>query len=426
MNREEFNDSLSKMTLEVFDNNPAVKENLTNELKNIENASIPTILEVFSKQEGVRPEVLLNKESDLHKMVFKSEKHFENFQKGLERYQDFEQNYLKFELQDVEHERKFQMNEDNSVMQIDPISLSKEKGAKVSYSSDVMLLGKPFGPVPENGYSVDILDVNNKEDYKKKLNPEAPEQELEEDLENKKERTYDDFLTELLSKLEKKYVKKDKNKYFRQYEDKEGNTQLAYAFKITSGENMWNKEATSVRMNQKPSPDDIVLVFSKLDPKNHNISNWNSDEDNVKALQRGLEKAVRVGVLDLDDLTYSKDVPENIKDMIDDLKNNRNTIGHDLKDSPVEGQPKFDKPEEPKTENQPKFDNTDDTTPSSEPTVEDPDNARNSLTEAPNQDQEDALMESLSKEIDNKAQEPTVNKEEQKAKKTNRNKRSNK
>jgi hypothetical protein len=399
------------MTLEVFDNNPAVKENLTNELKNIENASIPTILEVFSKQEGVRPEVLLNKESDLHKMVFKSEKHFENFQKGLERYQDFEQNYLKFELQDVEHERKFQMNEDNSVMQIDPISLSKEKGAKVSYSSDVMLLGKPFGPVPENGYSVDILDVNNKEDYKKKLNPEAPEQELEEDLENKKERTYDDFLTELLSKLEKKYVKKDKNKYFRQYEDKEGNTQLAYAFKITSGENMWNKEATSVRMNQKPSPDDIVLVFSKLDPKNHNISNWNSDEDNVKALQRGLEKAVRVGVLDLDDLTYSKDVPENIKDMIDDLKNNRNTIGHDLKDSPVEGQPKFDKPEEPKTENQPKFDNTDDTTPSSE---------------APNQDQEDALMESLSKEIDNKAQEPTVNKEEQKAKKTNRNKRSNK
>jgi hypothetical protein len=426
MNREEFNDSLSKMTLEVFDNNPAVKENLTNELKNIENASIPTILEVFSKQDGVRPEVLLDKESDLHKMVFKSEKHFENFQKGLERYQDFEQNYLKFELQDVEHERKFQMNEDNSVMQIDPISLSKEKGAKVSYSSDVMLLGKPFGPVPENGYSVDILDVNNKEDYKKKLNPEAPEQELEEDLENKKERTYDDFLTELLSKLEKKYVKKDKNKYFRQYEDKEGNTQLAYAFKITSGENMWNKEATSVRMNQKPSPDDIVLVFSKLDPKNHNISNWNSDEDNVKALQRGLEKAVRVGVLDLDDLTYSKDVPENIKDMIDDLKNNRNTIGHDLKDSPVEGQPKFDKPEEPKTENQPKFDNTDDTTPSSEPTVEDPDNARNSLTEAPNQDQEDALMESLSKEIDNKAQEPTVNKEEQKAKKTNRNKRSNK
>tara|TARA_Y100001960_G_scaffold270875_1_gene297255 strand:- start:16947 stop:18182 length:1236 start_codon:yes stop_codon:yes gene_type:complete len=411
MNREEFNDSLSKMTLEVFDSNPEVKENLTNELKNIENASVPTILEVFSKQDGVRPEVLLDKESDLHKMVFKSEKHFENFQKGLERYQDFEQNYLKFELQDVEHERKFQMNEDNSVMQIDPISLSKEKGAKVSYSSDVMLLGKPFGPVPENGYSVDILDVNNKEDYKKKLNPEAPEQELEEDLENKKERTYDDFLTELLSKLEKKYVKKDKNKYFRQYEDKEGNTQLVYAFKITSGENMWNKEATSVRMNQKPSPDDIVLVFSKLDPKNHNISNWNSDEDNVKALQRGLEKAVRVGVLDLDDLTYSKDVPENIKDMIDGLKNNRNTIGHDLKESPVESQPKFDK--------------TDDTTPNSEPTVEDPDNGKNSLTETPAQDQEDALMESLSKEIDNKAEEPTV-KEEQKARNTNRNKRSNK
>lgn len=425
MNREEFNDSLSKMTLEVFDSNPEVKENLTNKLKNIENASIPTILEVFSKQDGVRPEVLLDKESDLHKMVFKSEKHFENFQKGLERYQDFEQNYLKFELQDVEHERKFQMNEDNSVMQIDPISLSKEKGAKVSYSSDVMLLGKPFGPVPENGYSVDILDVNNKEEYKKKLNPEAPEQELEEDLENKKERTYDDFLTELLSKLEKKYVKKDKNKYFRQYEDKEGNTQLAYAFKITSGENMWNKEATSVRMNQKPSPDDIVLVFSKLDPKNHNISNWNSDEDNVKALQRGLEKAVRVGVLDLDDLTYSKDVPENIKDMIDDLKNNRNTIGHDLKESPVEGQPKFDKPEEPKTENQPKFDKPDDTTSNSEQTVEDPDNGRNSLTETPAQDQEDALMESLSKEIDNKAEEPTV-KKEQKARNTNRNKRSNK
>ena len=204
MNREEFNDSLSKMTLEVFDSNPEVKENLTNELKNIENDSTPTILEVFSKQVGVRPEVLLDKESDLHEMVFKSEKHFENFQKGLERYQDFEQNYLKFELQDVEHERKFQMNEDNSVMQIDPISLSKEKGAKVSYGSDVMLLGKPFGPVPENGYSVDILDVNNKEDYKKTLNPESPEQELEEDLENKKERTYDDFLTELLSKLEKK------------------------------------------------------------------------------------------------------------------------------------------------------------------------------------------------------------------------------
>ena len=140
MNREEFNNSLSKMTLELFNKNPELKEDIKNKLKNIENASVPTILDVFSKQEGVRPEVLLDKESDLHKMVFKSEKHFESFKNGLERYQDFEQNYLKFETQDVQHERKFNMNKNNSVMQIDPISLSKEKGAKVSYNSDVMLL----------------------------------------------------------------------------------------------------------------------------------------------------------------------------------------------------------------------------------------------------------------------------------------------
>ena len=72
---------------------------------------------------------------------------------------------------------------------------------------------------------------------------------------------------------------------------------------------MWSKEATSIKIAQKPNADDIVLVFSKLNSKNHNISNWNSDEDNVKALQRGIQKAVRVGVLNLDDLTYSKDCP---------------------------------------------------------------------------------------------------------------------
>lgn len=406
MNREEFNTSLSDMTKDVFESNPEIKENILKELNNIENPSIPTILDAFAKQEGVRPEVLLDTESDVHKAIFKSDKQFEKFQKGLERYQDFEQNYNKFEPQGIKHERKFDLNEENSLMQISPLSLSQVKGAKVAYDSNEIILGNPFGAVAEDEYSIAAIDKKQKDVLKEQLGlMDKQEQEMEES--NKF--SLEDYLRQELEKIESTYEKR-KNKYFERYLDGEGNEKFKESFTIVSGGGKIFKDVKSIQLADKPTPHDIVMTFSKLDEKHHNIASWEGDKENVEALKEGLEKAMELGVLDINDLTCSKGVPKSVKNMIQGLKE-RNTIGYTAEDPELPGQ----KQEE---------------TPSFEASQEEPSN-KEELTEdgrdlsVANQETERAESE-LAEELAAEAQEPTVNKEEQKARNTNRNKRSNK
>lgn len=400
MNREEFNTTLSDMTKSVFDNNPEIKENILKELNNIENPSIPTILEAFARQEGVRPEILLDTENDMHKAIFKDDKQFEKFQKGLERYQDFEQNYNKFEPQGIKHERRFDLNEDNSLMQISPLSLSQVKGAKVAYDSSEIILGNPFGAVSENEYSIVAIDKKQKDRLKEEL---GLKEEQEPELEKSNTFSIEDYLRKQMEEIEAKYSK-EKKSYFERYTDKDGNDKVRRAFTIVSGGGKLFKDIKSIQLTDKPNPNDIALTFHKLDEKHHNIANWEGDKENVEALKAGLEKAMELGVLDINNLTCSKNVPNSVKNMIQGLKE-KNTIGYTVNDPELPGQ---------KQEETPSFKPSEDSQNKEELKEE------GEVLNVANQEAERAESE-LAEELAAETEEPT-SKTKKKAKKTNSNK----